>query len=43
MVSRWEFTKDFLAEVALFQLNPEVRAQFGQKASLVRDGGRPSS
>lgn len=38
MISRWEFSKDFLEEVAFFKLNFEVRVKFGQETWLEMGG-----
>lgn len=43
MISRWEFSKDFLGERALFKLKLEVRVKFGQEILLIEDRERWSS
>ena len=43
MISRWEVSKDFLGETALFKLKLEVRVKFGQEILLIEDRERWNS
>ena len=43
MISRWEVSKDFLGEIALFKLKLEVRVKFGQEILLTEDRERWNS